>query len=372
MTLTNAAHFAESCPTGVIAQAAGFNSQIYSLDTTPEGKAEATFCLRLHCPQVEVQFVKLGKVYQCPVCGKPLTKAEFERALEIHKARERHVKDWELALRRREKRLKQEKRAAARDAQAKEKRRAERLMAGQRSKIKKLEERIAQLECGKTPQTEGLEFEEKLAARLRREFPEDDIQHKGKDGDVLHLVHFGGKHAGTIIYECKRTPSISVNHARQAYLAKQTRHAEFAVLVTTGARKGFAGLMELGGVLVVSPLGAIPLAALLRQNLVEMMRANITRKKRAKIAQQLLKYITSPQLKNPIEEVIQTATELQNMVKEEYDQHVRTWKKRLGHYQKIHWDTSQVQENIQRILHGKEPKAILPPKAPPLLPASTA
>jgi hypothetical protein len=76
-------------------------------------------------------------------------------------------------------------------------------------------------------------------------------------------------------------------------------------------------------------------------------------------------------MKNPIEEVIQTAAELQQMVKEEYDDHVETWKKRLMHYRKIHWDTSQVQGNIQRILHGKEPKIVPPPKTPPMLPAST-
>lgn len=311
------------------------------------------------------------KTYRCPVCGKPLTKAEFEKALEIHKAREAHLMEQERALQKKEKRLEQEKRAAAKEAQEKERRRAGRLMAGQRGKIKKLEERIAQLERGKTPQTEGLEFEEKLAARLRKEFPEDDIQHKGQAGDVLHLVYFETKHAGTIIYECKREPKIKGEHVHQAYQAKQNRQADFAVLVHTGTKKGFDGLIEMGNVLVVSPLGAIPLAALLRKNLVEMMRANITKKRRAKIAQQLLTYVTSPQVKNPIEEVIRTAGELQEMVKAEYNDHVRTWKKRLMHYQKIQWDTSQVQGNIQRILHGKEPKIIPPPKTPPLLPAST-
>jgi hypothetical protein len=243
-------------------------------------------------------------------------------------------------------------------------------MAGQRKTIKKLEERIAQLEKGTTPQTEGLEFEEKLLARLRKEFPSDDIQLKGKVvGDIVQAVRYEGKDAGKIIYECKRTPRISGKHARQAYLAKQSSHADFAVLVTTGHKKGFAGLMELGGVLVVAPLGAIPLAVLLRTNLIEMLRAKITTAQRAKIAQRLLKYITSPQLKNPIEEVIHLSVELQGMVKEEYDDHVKVWKKRLEHYGRIHWDSSQIQSNLQRILHGKEPKYVLPPKAQLLLPA---
>jgi hypothetical protein len=310
--------------------------------------------------------------YKCPVCGKPLTKAQYERALKIHEAREEHLRQQEERLQKRERELPKRIEEAKRQAQQQEKKRAERLMAGWKTKVKTLEERIRQLEKGSTPQTEGLEFEEKLAARLKREFPKDDIQHKGKVGDVLHLVKFERKTAGIIIYECKRTPKIPSKHIQQAYEAKQSREADFAVLVTTGQRKGFSGLAQINGVLVVSPLGAIPLASLLRGHLIEMMRARITKEKRAAIAQQLMKYITSPQFRNPIEEVIQLTSELQNMIKEEAREHSRMWRKRWDYYQKIHWDSTQINNNLQLVLHGKEPKPIGQTKAPPLqLPAST-
>jgi hypothetical protein len=310
--------------------------------------------------------------YKCPVCGKPLTKAEYERALKIHEAREQHLRQQEEWLKKRERELPKRIQEAKRQAQQQEKKRAERLMAGWKTKVKTLEERIRQLEKGSTPQTEGLEFEEKLAARLKRQFPEDDIEHKGKDGDVLHVVKFERKTAGIIIYECKRTPKIPSQHIQQAYTAKQSREADFAVLVTTGQKKGFSGLAQMNGVLVVSPLGAIPLAALLRGHLVEMMRAKITKEKRAAIAQQLMKYITSPQFRNPIEEVIQLTSELQDMIKDEAREHFRMWQKRWDHYQKIHWDSTHISNNLQLVLHGKEPKPIGHPKALPLqLPSST-
>lgn len=310
------------------------------------------------------------KIYRCPLCGRPLSRAEYERALKIHEAREQHLRHMEAELRERQGELPKKIEAARQEAQRKEKRRAERLMAGWKGKVQKLEERIRQLEKGSTPQTEGLEFEDKLAARLRREFRNDDIQHKGKGGDVLHLVKYEDKSAGSIIYECKRTPSIKGGHVRQAYAAKQSRHADFAVLVTTGHKKSFSGLAQMDGVLVVSPLGAIPLASLLRAHLIEMLRANITRKKRARIAQQIIKYIASPQFKNPIEEVVQLSSELQDMIKEEAQDHFRTWRKRWDRYQRIQWDSSQVQNNVQLVLHGKEPKEIVQPKVAPLqLPA---
>lgn len=310
--------------------------------------------------------------YKCPVCGKPLTKAEYERALKIHEAREEYLRQKEEQLRKRECELPKKIEEAKRQGQQQEKKRTERLVAGWRTRVKTLEERIRQLEKGSTPQTEGLEFEEKLAARLKREFPEDDIQHKGRGGDILQFVKFERKTAGIVIYECKRTPKIPSQHIQQAYEAKRSREADFAVLVTTGQKKGFSGLARMNGVLVVSPPGAIPLAGLLRSFLIEMMRAKITKEKRAAIAQQLMKYIMSPQFKNPIEEVIQLTSELQDMIKDEAREHVKMWRKRWDHYQTIHWDSTQINSNLQLVLHGKEPKPIPHPKVPPLqLSAST-
>ncbi len=128
------------------------------------------------------------KTRRCPVCGKPLTEAEYERALKIHEARQKHLKEREETLVRRERELPKKIADARKDATLKERERSQRLMAGQSAKIRKLEERIRQLEKGSTPQTEGLEFEDKLAARLQREFRGDDVRQTRKGGDVLHTV----------------------------------------------------------------------------------------------------------------------------------------------------------------------------------------
>lgn len=306
------------------------------------------------------------KTYHCLVCGKLLTKTEYEKALKIQEAREIHLRHRESELKKKERALPQKIEEARIEAQRKEKTRAERLMSGWKNKVKTLEERIRQLEKGSTPQTRGLEFEDKLTARLEQEFPEDDIQHKGRGGDVLHVIKFDKKPAGIIIYECNRTPRIQSQHINQAYLAKQSREADFAVLVTTGRAKGFSGFAEKKGVLVISPLGTIPVASLLRQHIIEMLKAKISKEKRAIVAQQLMQYITSPQFKNPIQEVVQITSELQDMIKVETKEHIRTWGELLAHYQKIHWDNSLIQGNLQLVLHGKEPKVIARPAIPPL------
>jgi hypothetical protein len=314
------------------------------------------------------------KSYRCPVCKKVLTKREYERALGILGERERHLKHQTDELQRQLRQAQSKVRKARADGVnagvSAERARTQRLLQGKDKEIGKLKERIDQLKKGSSPQTEGLEFEEKLTVRLKREFPDDDIQHKGKAGDVLHLVKYEKKQAGVIIYECKRVPRIQTQHIAQAFLAKQSREADFAVLVTTGQKKGFSGLAQMDGVLVVSPLGAIPLAALLRAHLIEMLRVRITGEQRAAIAQKLMKYITSPQFKNPIEEVVHLTSQLQDMIKEEAKEHFRVWKKRWDRYQTINWDGSHIQENLRLVLHGKEPRAIVHQKALPLqLPA---
>lgn len=247
-----------------------------------------------------------------------------------------------------------------------ERKRAERLMAGQANTITKLQERIRQLEKGSTPQTEGLEFEETLVERLQEEFPADDVVHHGKNGDVVHVVRESGENAGTIVYECKRTAQIQRTHVEQTYDAKQGREADFAVLVTTGSRKGFGGIDEEDGVVIVNPLGVIPLAALLRQYLTRLFHARLSDAERTKAAEELVKYVSGPQFRNPIEDMMARARDLRGALQIEVKQHMKMWNERWESYQAIEWDASQIEQNVQLVLKGSAPRALAPPKMLPL------
>ena len=324
------------------------------------------------------------KVYRCPTCKKVLTKSEWEKALRIHGEREAHLAHQEDELKRREQTQRSRERDFKREAKRKlkqettrvreqERQRATRQQTDLKVTIQRLQERLRQRARGTTPQTEGLEFEDKLAARLKKEFREDEILPKGKGGDVLHTVNFNGKPVGVIIYECKRTPSIQGAHIAQAHKAKQVREADFAVLVTTGKKRGFSGFAQIGGVSVVSPLAVIPLASLLRDHLIEMGRLKITREKRAVLAQQLMRYIDSPQFRNPLEEVVQRTSKLREMIRKEAKDHRHIWEERWSHYETIGWNTSHIQNNLRLVMHGGQPKQIARRKVSPLqLPAPNA
>ncbi|MHB8655687.1 MAG: DUF2130 domain-containing protein [Terriglobia bacterium] len=311
--------------------------------------------------------------YRCPLCKKPLTKKEFDRALRIHEARQEHVehdkRQLELDKREFEAHKKQLTKSVKEKAREEERARSRRILEGKDRDLTRLRERVKLLQKGKAPQDEGPEFEVKLLKRLRDAFPDDDVQHKGKAGDVLHIVNDGSKATGVIIYECKWTPRISGSHVRQTARAKMSRHADYAVLVTSGTKPGFKGLAEISGVLVVAPAGVLPLVALLRKHLIGMFRAGIEKRRRARIANQLLKFIKSPEFKNPIEEVISTAAELKDSVKEEYRWHMNDWKKRLTAYERIRWDGSAVEENLRRVFRGEATKQMIQPRQKLALPA---
>jgi|GEM_PF-6688256 len=92
----------------------------------------------------------------------------------------------------------------------------------------------------------------------------------------------------------------------------------------------------------------------------------------ARIAEHLARYIAGPQFKNPITDVIQTSSQLQDMVKEEVNGHFRTWRRRWEQYQRIHWDGSVVQESVRRALSGKQPLDVIRRKRlPPPFPVAT-
>ena len=307
------------------------------------------------------------RMYRCPVCRKKLTEKEFKNALGILKAQEAHNKHLMKKLNEKLKRGKLNAKKARKQGIDSERAKTKRLLEGKVKQIQNLKERVKQLQKGTTPQTEGLEFEDKLVKRLKKEFAEDKIDHEGKGGDVLQTVMFEHKSAGVIVYECKRTPRLQPNHIAQAYRAKITRKAEFAVLVTTAhPNRTWKGFDTINNVSVVSPFAVIPLVRHLRIYIIDMLKAKIPIKKRAKIAQQLLQHISSPEFKNPLEEIARTGKELQSDLKKEVNSHIQIWKKRLNAYQKIDFDSSLIDHNLQLIQQGKPIKPLNKPKAQPL------
>jgi hypothetical protein len=315
--------------------------------------------------------------YVCPLCKSPLTKDHYHNVLKLQNEQQRIQRGQVEALKsqiaaavqkEKELRLKARKDAeAARQAGAlNERKRTGRLMAGQAEKIKRLQEKVKMLKSGETHQSIGLADEPVLVARLQQEFPEDRIEHAGKGGDILHFVQFDSNEVGCIVYECKHTPRISGDHIVQTARAKATRRADYAILVTTGTRKGFSGLDHESGIFVVAQAGVLTLARICRHTLVSMAKAQLNAAARAATAQRLMDYIISPNCRTPLEQAIGHTERARKKLGQEMRQHLRDWKERYELYQTIHHDVSHVEINISRVLDGQDPLQLAKPKVEPL------
>jgi hypothetical protein len=322
--------------------------------------------------------------YHCPLCKSELTKEHFHKVVKIQEEKEKvqqgdleklkkQIATKEAAVVAAKKRAKEAKLKAKQNAEEARKQgalleqrksaiRDKRLM----SRIKKLEEEKKMLQKHTSPQEIGLADEKVLVSRLEKEFPDDNIQHEGKEGDVLHFVKFNGENSGCIVYECKHTDRIATAHIEQIASDKKTRQANYGILVTTGTRKGFSGLDQESGVFIVAQAGVLTLARICRESLVTMAKQRLDAEQKEIAAKRLMDYVTSPVCKTPLEEAISQAERAHKNLGREIKQHIGDWKERHEIYGTIHHDISHIEKNIGRVLDGKEPLKLEKPKFEPL------
>ncbi len=317
---------------------------------------------------------------KCPLCDSPLSESRYREVFNIQKAQQKDLvkfknqaaaaKEAVTEAKRQTKEAKQKAKQAEIDGHKRgqefAKKKLDRMIHSQNATIKKLKEKNQQLKQGTTPQEIGLADEKVLVSRLKKEFPDDEIQHEGKECDVLHFVKFSGETSGCIAYECKHTNRIEAAHIEQIASDKKTRQANYGILVTTGTRKGFSGLDQESGVFIVAQAGVLTLARICRESLVKMAEQRLDAAEKEAAAKRLMDYVTSPACKTPLEEAIsQTERAHRNLVKE-IQQHIGGWRERHEVYETIRYDVSHIQQNVDRVLNGKEPLKLEKPRFEPL------
>src|SRR6266704_170551 len=144
--------------------------------------------------------------YTCPLCGSPLSDKHYHKVIKIQEKEEK-ARQSELERQRKQiavataaaaaaKRREQETRAKAKqnieiakkETLLKERKKSEIRNKRMISRIKKLEEEKMMMQKHTSPQEIGLADEIVLVKRLQKEFQNDQIEHTGKGGDVLHYV----------------------------------------------------------------------------------------------------------------------------------------------------------------------------------------
>lgn len=201
-------------------------------------------------------------------------------------------------------------------------------------------------------QLQGEVLELDLEETLRASFPHDTITpvEKGvKGADIKHIVKSPrGICCGIILWESKRTKAWTDKWIAKLKDDLRSQQAHIPVIVTSIMPKEIVnglGLKE--DVWITNFNLVIPLAFLLRKNLLEVMREKVTAKYKDKKADVLYQYITGHEFRQQVEALVEVYQEMQLQISKEKAAFEKIWKAREGQISRLVNSTARVVGSIQ-------------------------
>lgn len=211
------------------------------------------------------------------------------------------------------------------------------------------------LKKGKTLQEMGLDYEKELKADLEKNFPEDKIIKEGQKGDILQIIIYKEGEISRILYECKKVQKWKDEYAITLKEAILYRGVEYGIIVTSALKKGKRGFCSFGEkVFAINPEGVIDFVKFLRQGIIKIKSLKITQEERGILMKHLWEYMESSKFGNSINEVIDKAKELKDILNKEQEVHRRIWDKRIDYYNQIGENSLEIREKVNDILRAKE------------------
>lgn len=213
----------------------------------------------------------------------------------------------------------------------------------------------------KSQQLQGEVLELELEELLRSSFPHDEIEPVGKGvtgADVRHIVKSPkGYNCGTILWEFKRT-----KEWKEAWLTKlkddmRAEKANIPVIVSAVLPKeiesGF-GLKD--GVWVCDQSLILPLAMVLRKNLLDVGFQKLVSANRGEKADLLYGYITSHEFQQQVENIVEVYRDMQQQVAKERAAFEKIWKMREAQVQKLLHGTANIVGSMQGLAGASMPQ----------------
>jgi len=217
---------------------------------------------------------------------------------------------------------------------------------------KQIEELKRRAEQG-SQQLQGEVQELDLENLLRSRFPVDLIEPVPKGeygGDVVQrVVAAGGQIGGTILWESKRTRNWS-----DAWLVKlredqRTAKAEIAVIVSQALPKDVDTFDVVDGVWVVNPRAAIPVAAILRQSLLDVALARNASEGQLTKTEMVYQYLTGPRFRHRVEAIVEAFSTMQGDLDRERKAIMKQWAKREVQIERVMQATVGMYGDLQGI-----------------------
>jgi hypothetical protein len=201
-------------------------------------------------------------------------------------------------------------------------------IAGMRRQIEHLRRKAEQA----SEQNQGEAFERDILASLRQRFPTDQIvpTEKGRAGaDLLQQIrNAAGQLCGSLLWECKRTRAFQPRWLAKLRADQRATKADVALLVTTALPPNVETFALIDRVWVASPRFALPLAALLRQSLIDLANARGAADDLRTKSDLVYRYLTGPRFRQHLDTVLETFVDMQADLDRERRATTRVWAKR--------------------------------------------
>jgi len=207
----------------------------------------------------------------------------------------------------------------------------------------------------KSQQLQGEVLELELENLLKTSFPQDDIEPVGKGvtgADIKHTVKSPkGFVCGVILWESKRTKTFDDKWIAKLKSDLRAEKAVLAVIVSTVLPKEIAsGFGLVDGVWICSYDLILPLATILRKNLLDVGYQKAISANKGGKAEALYGYVTSHEFAQQVENVVESYREMLTQVQKERASFEKSWKAREGQAQRVLMSTANIVGSMQGIV----------------------
>lgn len=222
-------------------------------------------------------------------------------------------------------------------------------IASMQQKIEELKRRAEQ----GSQQLQGEVQELELENLLRVKFPFDAIEPVPKGeygGDVVQrVVSAGGQASGSILWETKRTRNWSDSWLVKLREDQRMAKAEVAVLVSQALPKGVETFEMVDGIWVTHPRAALPVAAILRQSLLEITIARQASEGQQTKTEMIYQYLTGPRFRLRVEAIVEAFSTMQEDLDKERKTIMKQWAKRESQIERVMQATVGMYGDLQGI-----------------------
>ena len=212
-------------------------------------------------------------------------------------------------------------------------------------------------------QAQGEAGEGELEGLLRAAFPADEIVGiaQGLRGADLHqiVVDPRGRRCGSVLWECKNARNWSDGWVTKLKRDQRGLRADVAVLVSATLPKGCTRFALVDGVLVSDFASASALAAVLRQNLLQVSQARSAAANKEEKLELLYRYLSGVEFRQRVEAVVEAFEAMRQELEQERRAAERQWARRARQIEAVTFNIAGMYGDLQGLVPALPTIALL-------------